>query len=129
MRSHTVDLPTQVKDHFNLAVTWKGTNLCKHIHVLFCDKAFKQKCHLESDTKTHTGENSFSCDVCHKLPAYITHNNIYIGAQCQETFAQKHILDSHMGIDTGERAPSRDACQKSFSWKSSFKGITRGLNG
>jgi len=52
---------------------------------------------LKSHTSTHTGENSYKCDVCYKI------------------FTRTNYLIKHMRIHSGKKALKCETCAKVFS--------------
>ncbi|EDW33263.1 GL20556 [Drosophila persimilis] len=93
-----------------------------------CTKSFHQKAHLQSHTRTHTGDRPYQCSYCsmsfaqkYNLDRHTrSHTNdlSYQCPHCSKSFIQKCNLEKHTRTHTGDRPYQCSHCSKSFPQKS-----------
>ncbi|XP_063062909.1 zinc finger protein 572-like isoform X2 [Engraulis encrasicolus] len=69
----------------------------------YCDRKFKNECHLKRHKLIHTGKKPFACRLCDR------------------SFNQDGHLKSHMRLHTGERPFKCPQCERSFNHNVSLK--------
>lgn len=70
-----------------------------------CNKSFRQRMHLETHKRSHTGERPFLCPY----------------PDCNKAFSQRSNLRTHLRSHSGERPFSCDVCGRRFTQRGNLK--------
>lgn len=110
-RSATGVQPTDLAQNPTETVDSSGAvpgNDAKHryqCNFLGCNKSFRQRMHLETHKRSHTGERPFMCP--------------YPG--CSKAFSQRSNLRTHTRSHSGERPFSCEVCGRRFTQRGNLK--------
>ena len=129
----SIDHDQESKDKADIGVHFKepkGMTIRTSYKCETCGKFFKDKTHMNSHVRTHTGEKPYQCRTCTKnfarSDSLKKHVMIHTGERpyscqtCKKCFVQSSDLTKHERTHTGERPYECKKCKKCFTQISSL---------